>query len=78
MPLSRAASDDDHADDDHADGVPFLAIAVRVSDYLQGGLAWQSPVLPRGERVCVLTVLAESNPDSRYVWVNVDKFEVEA
>ncbi len=44
----------------------------------QGGLAWQSQVLPRGEHVCVLTVLAESNPNSRYVWVNVDKFEVEA
>jgi len=44
----------------------------------QGGLAWQSQVFPRGEHVCVLTVLAESNPSSRYVWVNVDKFEVEA
>lgn len=44
----------------------------------QGGLAWQSEVLPRGEHVCVLTVLGEANPNSRYVWVNVDKFEVEA
>jgi methyl-accepting chemotaxis protein len=44
----------------------------------QGGLAWQSEVLPRGEHVCVLTVLGEGNPNSRYVWVNVDKFEVEA
>jgi methyl-accepting chemotaxis protein len=44
----------------------------------QGGLAWQSEVLPRGEHVCVLTVLGEANPSSRYVWVNVDKFEIEA
>ncbi|HEY3923402.1 MAG TPA: methyl-accepting chemotaxis protein [Acidothermaceae bacterium] len=44
----------------------------------QGGLAWQSEALPRGEHVCVLTVLGEANPSSRYVWVNVDKFEIEA
>ena len=43
----------------------------------QGGLGWQSPVLPRGEHVLVLTVLGESNPDSRYVWVNVDRFEID-
>ena len=29
----------------------------------QGGLAWQSEVLPRGEHVCVLTVLGEANPE---------------
>ena len=45
---------------------------------LQGGLGWQSMVLPRGEHTCVLTVLAESNPSSRYVWVNVDRFEIDA
>lgn len=44
----------------------------------QGGLARQSEVRPRGEHVCVLTVLGEANPNSCYVWVNVDKFEVEA
>ena len=44
----------------------------------QGGLGWQSQALSRGEHVCVLTVLGEANESSRYVWVNVDKFEIEA
>jgi hypothetical protein len=60
------------------DGHEPAVIDQYAPERLQGGLAWQSPVLPRGEHVCVLTVLAESNPSSRYVWVNVDKFEIEA
>jgi methyl-accepting chemotaxis protein len=44
----------------------------------QGGLGWQSPVLPRGEHVFELNVLGESNPNSRYVWVNVDRVEIDA
>ncbi|HEY0870066.1 MAG TPA: methyl-accepting chemotaxis protein [Acidothermaceae bacterium] len=60
------------------DGLEPAVIDQYAPEREQGGLGWQSPVLPRGEHVCVLTVLAESNPSSRYVWVNVDKFEVEA
>jgi hypothetical protein len=43
----------------------------------QGGLGWQSVVLPRGEHVLKLTVLGTANPSSRYVWVNVDRVEIE-
>jgi methyl-accepting chemotaxis protein len=60
------------------DGLEPAVIDQYAPEREQGGLGWQSPVLPRGEHVCVLTVLAESNPSSRYVWVNVDKFEIEA
>ena len=45
---------------------------------VQGGLAWESPVLPRGEHTLLLTVLGEANPASRYVWINVDKVEIDA
>jgi hypothetical protein len=45
---------------------------------VQGGLGWQSPVLPRGEHVFVLTVLGESSPAARYVWVNVDRVEIDS
>jgi len=60
------------------DGQEPVVIDQYAPEREQGGLGWQSPVLPRGEHVCVLTVLAESNPSSRYVWVNVDRFEIES
>jgi len=60
------------------DGQEPVVIDQYAPEREQGGLSWQSPVLPRGEHTCVLTVLAESNPNSRYVWVNVDRFETEA
>ncbi len=43
----------------------------------QGGLGWQSPVLPRREHVFELTVVGTANPESRYVWVNVDRVEID-
>jgi hypothetical protein len=43
-----------------------------------GGLHWESQLLPRGEHTFTLTVLAESDPRSRYVWVNVDRVEIDA
>ncbi len=60
------------------DGQEPVVIDQYAPEREQGGLGWQSPVLPRGEHVCVLTVLADANPNSRYVWVNVDRFEIEA
>jgi methyl-accepting chemotaxis protein len=44
----------------------------------QGGLGWQSAVLPCGEHVFELAVLGTSHPNSRYVWVNVDRAEIDA
>jgi hypothetical protein len=60
------------------DGQQPAVIDQYAPERVQGGLGWESPVLPRGEHVFVLTVLAESNPNSRYVWVNVDRFEIDA
>jgi methyl-accepting chemotaxis protein len=40
-------------------------------------LCWESPVLPRAEHVLCLTVLGEANPESHYVWINVDRVEIE-
>ena len=43
----------------------------------QGGLGWQSAVLPRREHVFELTVVGTANPESRYVWVNLDRVEID-
>ncbi len=43
-----------------------------------GGLQWESPLLTPGEHTLTITVLAERDPRSRYVWVNVDRVEIDA
>ncbi|HEY8728553.1 MAG TPA: hypothetical protein VIL94_03150 [Acidothermaceae bacterium] len=43
----------------------------------QGGLGWQSDLLPRREHVFELKVLGTASPESRYVWVNVDRVEID-
>jgi methyl-accepting chemotaxis protein len=60
------------------DGGQPATIDQYAPERIQGGLAWESPVLPRGEHTFVLTVLGEANPASRYIWVNVDRVEVDA
>jgi methyl-accepting chemotaxis protein len=42
----------------------------------QGVRDWESPELPPGEHTLHLRVLGESNPLSRYVWINVDRVEI--
>ena len=60
------------------DGGEPATIDQYAPERVQGGLAWESPVLPRGEHTFVLTVLGDANPASRYIWVNVDRVEVDA
>jgi methyl-accepting chemotaxis protein len=43
-----------------------------------GGLHWESAQLSAGEHTLTITVLAECDPRSRYVWVNVDRVEIDA
>jgi len=58
------------------DGGPETVIDQFAEARLHGVLNWESPSLPHGEHTFKLTVLGESNPASRYVWVNVDRVEI--
>jgi hypothetical protein len=58
------------------DGGPETVIDQYAEARLHGVLNWESATLPRGEHTFRLTVLGESNPASRYVWVNVDRVEI--
>jgi len=60
------------------DGSEPVVIDQYAATRAHGELAWESPVLARGEHVFTLTVLAEGNPSSAYVWVNVDRVEIDA
>jgi hypothetical protein len=60
------------------DGVDHATIDQYSAARVQGGLAWESPVLPRGEHVFTLTVLGECNPAAKYVWINVDNVQIDA
>ena len=37
----------------------------------------ESPLLGPGPHVLTVTVLGECNPASQYVWVNVDRVEID-
>jgi len=58
------------------DSGPETVIDQYAEARLHGVLNWESSTLPRGEHTFRLTVLGESNPASRYVWVNVDRIEI--
>ena len=38
---------------------------------------WESPRLPDGEHTVSLRVTGRRNPDSRYIWTTIDRFEVD-
>ena len=59
------------------DGQEPVVIDQYAEQRAQGVLGWQSPVLSRGEHRLEITVLGQSNPSSRYVWVNVDRVEID-
>jgi methyl-accepting chemotaxis protein len=59
------------------DGQEPVAIDQYAEQRAQGVLGWQSPVLSRGEHRLEITVLGQSNPSSRYVWVNIDRVEID-
>ncbi len=58
------------------DGGPEAVIDQYAEERIHGILNWESPVLPRGEHTFRLRILGESNPQSRYVWINVDRVEI--
>ena len=58
------------------DGGPESVIDQYAETRVHGVMNWESPVLPRGEHTLRVTVLGDSNPKSRYVWINVDKVEI--
>jgi methyl-accepting chemotaxis protein len=58
------------------DDGPESVIDQYAENRVHGVMNWESPVLPRGEHTLKLTVLGDSNPQSRYVWINVDKVEI--
>jgi methyl-accepting chemotaxis protein len=58
------------------DGGPASVIDQYAESRVHGVMNWESPVLPHGEHTLQVTVLGDSNPRSRYVWINVDKVEI--
>jgi methyl-accepting chemotaxis protein len=58
------------------DGGPETVIDQYAEERIHGILNWESPVLAHGEHTLRLRILGESNPRSRYVWVNVDRAEI--
>jgi methyl-accepting chemotaxis protein len=58
------------------DGGPESVIDQYAENRVHGVLNFESQSLPRGEHTMRITVLGESNPASRYVWVNVDRIEI--
>ena len=59
------------------DGQEQVLIDQYAEERAQGVLGWQSQILPRGEHRLDITVLGQANPSSRYVWVNIDRVEIE-
>jgi hypothetical protein len=62
----------------HVDGGEPIVIDQFAPEREHGNLQWESPLLPHGEHTFTVTVLAEADPQSRYVWVNVDRVEIDA
>jgi methyl-accepting chemotaxis protein len=58
------------------DNGPESVIDQYAENRVHGVLNWESPVLPHGEHTLKVTVLGEGNPQSRYVWINVDRAEI--
>ncbi len=58
------------------DGGPESVIDQYAETRVHGVMNWESPVLPHGEHTFRLTVLGDSNPRSRYVWINIDRVEI--
>ncbi len=58
------------------DSGPESVIDQYAESRVHGVLNWESPVLPHGEHTLRVTVLGDSNPQSRYVWINVDRVEI--
>ena len=58
------------------DGGPESVIDQYAETRVHGVMNWESPVLPHGEHTLRVTVLGDSNPKARYVWINVDKVEI--
>jgi hypothetical protein len=38
---------------------------------------WQSDVLPSGQHTMRARVTGEQNPDSRYIWVTLERLEID-
>jgi hypothetical protein len=38
---------------------------------------WQSDVLPTGQHTMRVRVTGEQNPDSRYIWVTLERLEID-
>lgn len=59
------------------DDGPETVIDQYADERVHGVLQWESPLLQPGEHTFTLKVLGEANPKSRYVWVNIDRVEIE-
>jgi methyl-accepting chemotaxis protein len=59
------------------DGVEQTVIDQYAPTRVHGELAWESPRLPAGEHLVTVTVVGERDERSGYVWVNVDRVEID-